>query len=355
MRAPGFVTSLKEELSQVMPVFKARVHRAGGLTDEELVRLVQRIDPAPLWPDHPTNSAISHADVNVTLADETLGQRLIAEGKVAFVVLAGGAGTRMGGPKVFAKLPSLGLSLLGWKLLQAGNMPVWVMTTPDMTSQVQRHISTLAVPMGMNGAIFEQFEGYRLTPDNRLSLLAPGIPNLYPLGHGDVGPALIESGVLADNPGVEHVVICNVDNVMACPHLGIIGQHVRSQKRVTCEVVERKKGDTGGVLAWVDNRLQVVEAFRLPSEFVEVAPFLNTNTMIINVEALRKPIDWRWHHVRKQAGTALVVQHERLLQQYTEEFETNYVEVPREARYCPVKTADDLEHADELLASYRFQ
>jgi UTP--glucose-1-phosphate uridylyltransferase len=355
-RDPGFVTSLKAELDAVEESMQQRVHRVGALTDAELVSLTTRMDadPALYHPDHATLEQVAKFD-SITFADEQLGDDLIKKGEVAFVVLAGGAGTRMGGPKLFAKIPGLDISLLGWKLLQAGNMPVWVMTSPDMLKSIQRHVSSLAVPIGLDGVIFEQFEGYRLTPDNRLHWLAQGVPDMYPLGHGDVGPALVESGVLDDHPRVKHVIVCNVDNVLASPHPGIIGQHYRSGCKVTCELVERQKGDRGGVPAWVNNHLQIAEDFRLPEGFADESPFHNTNTMVIDADVLRMPIPWRWHRVRKDVNGRLVIQYERLLQQYTEECATNFVMTPRDARYAPVKTPEDLERAGKVLESYRYK
>lgn len=355
MKKPGFVGSLTNDLQAVWPEFQKHVHRPGGLTDQELVSLTTRMDadPALYHPDHATERDVSRWE-DVTAADENVGEQAIKDGQVAFVLLAGGAATRFGEPKIFARLPSVGLSLLGWKLLQAGNMPVWVMTSFPTTQEIQRHISQLALPLGMNGSIFEQFLGYRLTPDNRL-LLVDGVPQLYPLGHGDVGPALIESGVLDDNPAVKYVYVCNVDNVLGSPHPGIIGRHIRRGRKVTCEVVERQKGDRGGCVAWVNNQLQIAEDFRLPQGFAEEAKYLNTNTFLIDVEVLRWPIPWRWHRVRKQVDNQIVIQYERLIQQYTEECETDFLVVPREARYCAVKVIENLEHADKVLESYRFR
>jgi UDP-N-acetylglucosamine pyrophosphorylase len=154
---------------------------------------------------------------------------------------------------------------------------------------------------------------------------------------------------------VEYTYICNVDNVMASPHPGLIGYHARAEKRnVTCEVTERFSSDKGGVLAVVDNRLQIAEDWRLPNGFSDQARWHNTNTMIIDTRVFKANMPWRWHRVRKQVGSRLVIQHERLLQQYTEEFTTQFVHVPRGARYMPVKTHDDLEAAGKLLSSYRY-
>lgn len=345
--------SLKAELDSVYALFQERVHRKGGMLDEELMSLTTRMDADPAL-YHPEQVTTDQVNNDVTALDDLLGESLIKEGKVAFLIMAGGEGSRFGGPKAFARIPGIDLSLLGWKLLQCGNMPAWVMTSPRMTQEVQRHISQLAVPMGMNGVIFEQFEGYRLTPDNRLSIVN-GIPDLYPLGHGDVGPALVEAGVLADNPDIKHVVVCNVDNVMASPHPGVIGRHVRSGCKVTCEVVDRLKGDRGGVVANVNSKLQIAEDFRLPDGFADAALYHNTNTMVIDVDVFQWPISWRWHRVRKTVDTRIVIQYERLLQQYTEESPTNFLHVPRDARYLGVKTPEDMSHAAEILATYRFK
>jgi UTP--glucose-1-phosphate uridylyltransferase len=350
---------LQHDLSDVLPQYQQRVHRPGGMTDAELVALVSRpdADPAMYHPDYADTKCVIDALTEVTPEHEALGEQALKDGTVAFVVLAGDvswSSSLLGGPKAFAKLPTVGLSLLGWHLLQAGQMPVWVMTTPDMSQLFLHHVSALAVPMGLNGTLFEQFEGYRLNPDNSVQTFGHGVPGLYPLGHGDMGPALVESGVLDDNPQVKHVVVCNVDNVLGGPHAGIIGHHISRQRKVTCEVVEKQPSDRGGVLAWVNSRLQIAEDFRLPEGFAGASRYYNTNTMVIDVDVLRWPIPWRWHRVSRRAGEGIVIQYERLLQQYTEECETDFVLVPRAARYLPVKTSDDLAHADQVLAAYRF-
>jgi hypothetical protein len=141
---------------------------------------------------------------------------------------------------------------------------------------------------------------------------------------------------------------------MASPHSALLGFHKRQGVAVTCEVVDRRQGDKGGVIAVVNNRLQIAEDWRLPPGFSDQARWHNTNTMIVDVSVLRSNIDWRWHRVRKQINNRLVIQHERLLQQYTEEFPTQYVHVPREARYFGVKTPEDLEAAGKLLTGHKY-
>ena len=356
MKAPGFAGPLKQELQAVSSEIQKRVHRVGALTDEELVSMTTRFDADPAA-YHPEQVNIAQVDDFSFITDDDVreGEKAIADGKVAFCVLAGGAGTRMGEPKALVRIPGIGLTMLAWKIMQGGGMPTWIMTAAGSLDAINAHIQTLVVPPGTTGTCFEQFEGYRLTPANQLARTASGEPDLYPLGHGDVGPALIEGGVLDSNPSVEHVIVCNVDNVLASPHAGLVGYHIRMERNLTCELVPRQKGDKGGTLAWVNGRIQVAEDFRLPDGFAAESPFMNTNTMIISTETLSWPIPWRWHRVRKQLGTKLVIQHERLLQQYTEECSCNFIVVPRDARYLGVKTPSDLEVAGKVLETFRFK
>jgi UDP-N-acetylglucosamine pyrophosphorylase len=285
----------------------------------------------------------------------------IQAGQVAFVVLSGGRGTRVGGPKPFMRLPSLGITLISNKLAQSlvttpwGQLievPIWFMTSPDLMKRFELYLNGIS-PLATNTIVFEQFESYRLRPDNRLDFVSPGVPDMYPLGHGDVGPALVESGVLDENPNVKYCYIVNCDNVLASPDPYILSHHIESGAKVTCEVIDRNKNDQGGVIVWNDNKLQVVESFRLPDGLIETAPFHNTNSMIINVDVLRTELPWRWYRVRKQVDKRLVIQYERLIQQYTQEFDAQYVVVPREQRYLPIKTEADLMIADHALNGNR--
>lgn len=344
------MTHIKDDLNSILPDIKERINRPGGLTFNVLCSLSARIgsDPAIYYPDQ-----ANHFDVlqyeDITQEHVNLGEEAIKSGEVAFVILAGDEHS-----KFMLNIPNL-TSLLGWKLLQAGEMPVWVMSSPNNMLQIQQHISTFALPPGLNGVIFQQFEGCRFKPDDSVSWIRPAVPELYPLGHGDLGPALVESGILHDNLSVKRIVVCNVNNVMAAPHPGIIGYHIKKGKSVTCELVEKQKDDRGGVLAWVNNKLQIVEDFRLSRDFVNDAVFLNTNTMIIDVETFKYEFPWRWHRIRKHIDKRIVIQYERLLQQYTEEYDTNFLVVPRDVRYLPANTLEDLKKAADVLNHYQFR
>jgi len=351
---PGFLRDLKSDISGIRQEYRDRTSRVGGLSDKRLVELVANVGQTKSFDEEHAGEC----DV-VRLGDQSYDDRAasaVRNGEVAFVVLAGGRGTRLGQPKAFQRLPNIGMTLIANKLTQSGFVtpsgervvaPVWIMCAPGEIQQFNTHINELTLG-NVEGCMFEQFESYRLQVDNRIRFNEPGVPDMYPTGHGDVGPALVESGILDENPNVKYCYIVNCDNCLATLDPIMLGHHINSGKPVTCELVERRPGDKGGVLVWNNNRLQVIEDFLLNAS-PEHPLFQNTNTMIIDVDVLRKEIDWMWLRTRKHVGKALIVQHERLLQQYTREFDTSFVLSRRESRYAPVKTPDDLERAAALL------
>src|SRR5206468_1642881 len=98
-----------------------------------------------------------------------------------------------------------------------------------------------------------------------------------------------------------------------------------------------------------EDRLQVLEEFRLPRDFdpTSVRVF-NTNTFLVRAEPLAKePLHWTFFEVEKQVDGKTAIQFERLLQEITAQMETTtYVEVPRDgaaSRFLPVKDFDELD------------
>jgi UDP-N-acetylglucosamine pyrophosphorylase len=359
---PGFIKTLSEDLVKVNVEYTKRFRRFDGLDDQALINLVANQHNFNHFceAEHPSQQDVVDYE-SMTPAHAILGEKAVKNGEIAYVVLAGGSGTRFGKPKAFVTLPKLGISLVANKLMQSIivdhnneilNIPIFFMTQPDLVKQFVEHLSYMSPPPQCT--IFEQFESYRLLPDNSIDFISPGVPNMHPCGHGDVGPALLESEVLSDNPQIKHVIIVNVDNVLAAPDMAILGQHLSLKSDVTCEVVKSTKQDKGGRLAYVDGKLQIVEDFRLDPKFVKESKYCNTNTMIMSTSALiYAAMNWKWHRVRKEVNNKIVIQYERLLQQYTEVFDTNYVLVPREKRYVPIKNEADLLIADKMLNGNR--
>ena len=163
-------------------------------------------------------------------------------------------------------------------------------------------------------------------------------------GHGDVFPVLINSGALEafSLNGGKHVSIVNVDNVMASLDAAILGRHIKEKAKVTCEVVRRRQGDSGGVLCDVAGSLQIVESFRIHGVDAQSFNWLNTNSFVFDTDIDLKLLGNAWNRVQKNIGNKIVIQHERLLQEITAAYSTNYIEVERDERFMPIKNLEDL-------------
>jgi len=351
---PGFVKDLRQDLSSVQPEIKRRLDRVFALNEAKLVSLVSTPIASSL-------SDIDQAAPNDVINHDSLtswkpAYDAIKAGKIALVVIADEVDEATGELKALWRLPKLGITLAGNSLVLSSILPpskneliqtpVWYMTSPEFTKQLAQHFCGLTT--NTTDLVFEQFETYRLSVDNRLVFREPGIPELHPTGRGDLGPALTESLIWVDFPNVEHVVIVPCTNVLASLDLSILSQHLTSDLDVTCEVIERRD-DATDVLAWANDKLQVANVDRLDPGFIERSRYQSTGSMIVSARALRSNFPWRWDRKRVQLGKRLVIQHERSLYQYTELFRTQYVLVNPERRYLPVRSKDDLVIVDKAL------
>jgi len=160
--------------------------------------------------------------------------------------------------------------------------------------------------------------------------------------------------------GVEHVLVSNVDNVVATVDPELVGAHAQAVDEghaMSVETVERLPTDVGGVVAAVDGRPVIVEGFRLPDPgAAERFRHFNTNTLWFHLPALDRDFELTWFPVRRALqlqglGPTPIVQFEQLIGQATERLPAKVLLVPRDARFLPIKTRDDLREAAPLLRS----
>lgn len=289
----------------------------------------------------------------------------LRRGEVAQVVLAGGMATRFGGV-VKAVVPAVeGRSFLEMKLAQTHELeralgvvvPVALMTSFATDDAIRAHVAerTLGEPL-----VFNQFVSLRLGESGQLFRDEHGQVSPYAPGHGDLLPALRRSGAIDQfrEQGVRVLTVSNVDNLGARVDPAVLGTHLLAGRPLTCEVAV-KEGDLGGAPVRVDGRLQLVEAPRFPPSFDQDAvPVFNTNTAVVDIDALDRDYDLSWLYVRKAVGNRAAVQLERLYNELSAFLPTTYLEVPRRGprgRFLPIKTPEDLELArsdlDEMLAA----
>ncbi len=196
----------------------------------------------------------------------------------------------------------------------------------------------------------------RLTHAGELFLDKDGQPSYHGPGHGDVLSCVAQSGLLTrfTEMGGKHLLLSNVDNVLATIDPQIYGCHLSQPQAVTVELVDRLAGDQGGGPYRLDGRLQIIEGFRLPkSRPTSEVPVFNTNTFWLDAEVFSSDVQLTWFAVNKTVDGEAVVQFERLVGEVTSFFDSQFVRVPRggvHSRFIPVKTPEDLETARPLLA-----
>jgi len=286
---------------------------------------------------------------------EEVGLAALARGEVALVVLAGGMATRMGGiVKALAEaLP--GRTFLDLRLAEVDAMtrrvgrplPLWLMTSWATDAELRRVLGDRLD--GEQLATFLQQLSLRLTARGELLLDANGRPGLHAPGHGDLGDALRDSGLLTAflARGGRVVMVANVDNLGATLDPLIVGFHLEHGKPVTCEVVDKVGTDQGGIPVRLEGRPVILEEFRLPRGFdpASVRVF-NTNTFLFDARALASlAFDWTFFAVTKQVDGTPTVQFERLLGEVTSHLDTVFLHVPRsgaESRFLPVKDPEEL-------------
>jgi UTP--glucose-1-phosphate uridylyltransferase len=128
---------------------------------------------------------------------------------------------------------------------------------------------------------------------------------------------------------------------------------------VTCEVVDKLASDRGGIPAWVDGTLCVLEEFRIPPTFdPQTVRVFNTNVFHFDAAALLDlHLPWTYFTVKKKVGGHDVVQFERLVNEVTSYVPTAFLHVARDgarSRFLPVKDNEELARREpEILAVVR--
>jgi UTP--glucose-1-phosphate uridylyltransferase len=247
-------------------------------------------------------------------------------------------------------------------------VPLWLMTSEATDAPIREALQRAQAPAHV--ATFLQDLGVRLTKEGRLFLDDDGQPSTYAPGHGDLPDAVRRSGLLAsfEARGGKYVWIANLDNLGATLDAALLGDFIERGSDVRVEVAGKEAGDRGGIPVWADasdesgqlvRRLQVLEEFRLPSEFdPTLVRVFNTNTFLVRADRLLyASVRYGWFEVEKKVGSRVAIQFERLLQELTSGMQASYVRVPRHgvtSRFLPVKDFDELaRRRDEIRAVAR--
>ena len=279
---------------------------------------------------------------------EALGRAALAEGRVAVVTLAAGAGSRwtQGAGVVkalhpFCKLGGKHRTFIETHLAksrragrQAGVMPPHLFTTSFLTHEPIAEFLAREKQYGYEGPLLlspGRAIGLRMVPTVRdLRFLWEEMPQqlldeqaqkvreslhaaliqwarsageatdytdnmplqcLHPVGHWYEVPNLFRNGtlarLLAERPQLKYLMLHNIDTLGADTDPALLGWHIRQGGCLTFEVITRRIEDRGGGLARVDGRARLVEGLAMPDEEAEFAlSYYNSNTCWIDIDKL---------------------------------------------------------------------
>jgi hypothetical protein len=114
---------------------------------------------------------------------------------------------------------------------------------------------------------------------------------LHPVGHWYEIPNLLRNGVLRglldERPALRYLLLHNIDTLGADIDPALFGLHIESESALTVEVIARWLDDRGGGLARIDGRVRLIEGLALPAEEVEFdLSWYNTGTMWIDIDRM---------------------------------------------------------------------
>ncbi|MEC8557214.1 MAG: UDPGP type 1 family protein [Planctomycetota bacterium] len=215
------------------------------------------------------------------------GEKLLRDGKVAAILVAGGQGTRLGFDKpkgLFPIGPVSGRSLfqihcdrlLAMMQRYDVSIPLFVMTSPA-TDQETREYFAKNNNFGLEPEQLQVFcQGTMPAVDDSTGEVLLSEKHqiaLSPDGHGGVLAALDNTGCLqsAKETGIEYFFYAQVDNplVQLCDP-SLLGYHALAESQLTTQVVEKRFAtEKVGNVVLVDDKVQIIEYSDLPDAAAE--------------------------------------------------------------------------------------
>ena len=135
---------------------------------------------------------------------------------------------------------------------------------------------------------------------------------LHPVGHWFEIPNLLRNGVLArlveERPRLNYLLLHNIDTLGANIDPALLGRHIESDASLMFEVTARRVDDRGGGLARVDGRVRIVEGLAMPREEDEFAlSYYNSMTTWIHLDRLLAVFGLSRHDLSNAEKVAIAV------------------------------------------------
>lgn len=352
MKQPGFITQFLHDLSNVPDDVRKRINTAGGFHEQSLIKLLlSPVDDSVTTFSSALDHAVGfyHDDVE---RYHQIGASALHDGKVAYCINACEQSIEAGVPNALVRIPKLHMSLLTLKLCQlVGNGPVWIVTTPTFRREIEQHLTSQVGIELQNVKLVEQNETYQLTPDNRIIFDRSGSVSLSGCGMGDLFSCLSTDKSYEEfvQRGGKHIVVVDINNVFATLEPSIVGHHIDSKKKVSCEVVKRKPEEEGSVLVDTVQGVRAVDMKRIAKTSDEDYSWLCTNSYIFDADIDMNKISPDWCRIQDRQGDSVVIRYQKFFDEITAAYDTNYIGVVRGERYMPVKDKTSLSLLEKIV------
>ncbi|KAB2015734.1 hypothetical protein ERO13_D08G048800v2 [Gossypium hirsutum] len=314
----------------------------------------------------PTDEVVVPYDTLAPLSDDPAETKKLLD-KLVVLKLNGGLGTTMGctGPKSVIEVRN-GFTFLDLIVQQIENLnkkygcnvPLVLMnsfnTHDDTLKIVDKYANSNIQIHTFNQSQYPRLVAEDFTPFPCKG--QPGKDGWYPPGHGDVFPALMNSGKLATflSQDKEYAFVANSDNLGAIVDLKILNHLVKNKNEYCMEVTPKTLADVkGGTLISYEGKVQLLEIAQVPdahvNEFKSIEKFkiFNTNNLWLNLNAVKRLVEADALKMEiipnpKEVEGTKVLQLETAAGAAIRFFEHAIgINVPR-SRFLPVKATSDL-------------
>ena len=217
---------------------------------------------------------------------EEKGRELLASGKVAMLVVAGGQGTRLGfdGPKgTYPICPVTGKTLfqyfaeeIGRVAEKYGHIIHWYVMTSELNDRATREFFATHQYFGLPARtvhFFTQGTMPAIGYDGQLLLSSEDSLALSPNGHGGTLLALKKSGALEEmkREGIEYISYFQVDNpLVPLADVLFLGLHCLEGSRMSARMLPKTNAfEKLGNFCISGGRLHIIEYSDMPAELAE--------------------------------------------------------------------------------------
>lgn len=278
-------TALAERIQQIDFALIEKIRQAAGNKEaaDGAADSAARIESAAA-PRSVVLQPTTDAERNQQQNDIALGEKLLADGKVAVITVAGGQGSRLGfdapkgmfpiGPVTDRTLFQIFAEQIAARKKRHGGQIPWLIMTSAATHQPTVDFFQQQNHFGLDPATIHFFQQGSLpavdAKTGKVLMADKASICLSPDGHGGLVTALESSGLLKQlaDASIEQIFYHQVDNptvIMCDPAL--IGVHDRRESQLTTNVVKKSSPtEKMGVLVDVNGRLEIIEYSELTEE-----------------------------------------------------------------------------------------